>query len=273
VNLKLDLTSVRAKLARSQEHIEAIKNEVLPWTDRHPYSLLQECNADCTRYSLILRINEPPPIQRWSLMVADAFHNLRTALDHLVFAIAMHQSGTSSPPCENRLQFPIADDRKRFDRAVDDGSYLGMIRDPIRAAIEAAQPYNRPHPELPPLLAMLRDFTNRDKHKLLQMAFGTIAHGNIGFVGDFPQDGRQWKAVPNAGEIEDGTEIFAMVCDRPTPNMKFDRHIMDVVIAIRHAKRDPSSPLGSDRDEIVALYKVISAEVRKIIYDVAALVK
>jgi hypothetical protein len=273
VNLKLDLTSVRAKLVRSQEHIQTVKDETLAWTERHPYSLLQEANSDSTRYSLVLRVNEPPPFQRWSLIIADALSNLRNALDHLVYAIAVHEAAPNPPTHEGRLQFPIADDKIRFDKSVNDGNCLGTISDPVRKAIEAAQPYNRPHPTLPPLLAVLRDLTNRDKHKLLQMAFGTILQGNIGFSGDFPPDGRRWNPVPFTGEVEDGTEIFAMVCDRPTPNMKFDRHIIDVIIAIRHGKRDPSGPDWHDRDDFAAVYTEISSEVRKTIYDIAALVK
>jgi hypothetical protein len=272
MNLELDLTSVRAKLARSQEHIQTIKDEVVPWTERHPYSILPECNADSTRYSLILRVNEPPPFQRWSLIIADAFNNLRAALDHLVFAVAMHEAAPNPPAYEGKLQFPIADDRKRFDGMLN-GNYLGTISDPIRTAIEAAQPYNRPHPALPPLLSILRDLTNRDKHRLLQMAFGAAAEGNIGFTGDFPQDGRQWNQIAHSGEIKDGTEVFALVCDRPTPNMKFDRHIVHVVVAIQHGKRDPSGPDGSDRDDFISIYDLISGEVRRVIYDVSALVK
>lgn len=271
--MPLDLSSVRAKLARSQEHIQTIKDEVVPWTDRHPYSILQECNADSTRYSLILRVNELPPFQRWSLIIADAFNNLRTALDHLVFTVAMHEATPNPPVHEERLQFPIADTRKRFDGMVNDGNYLGAISDPIKTAIEAAQPYNRPHPDLPPLLSILRDLTNRDKHRLLQMAFGALAEGNIGFSGDFPQDGRKWQSVAHSGEIKDGTEVFAMICDRPTPNMKFDRHIVHVVVAIEHGKRDASGSDGSNRNDFISVYDLISGEVRRIIYDVAALVK
>lgn len=273
MNFQLDLTSIRAKLVRSQEHIQTIKNEVLAWTDRHPYSLLQDKNADSTRYSLILRVNEPPPFQRWSLIIADALSNLRNALDHLVFAIAVHESGTNPPPHEGTLQFPITNCRSNFDKAAIDRKQLGTISDPVRAAIETAQPYNRPHPTLPPLLSILRDLTNRDKHKLLQMAYGTVAQGNIGLVGEFPRVGTTWTPIPFTGEIKDGTEIFAMVCDRPTPDMKFDRHVIDVVVAVRHGKRDPAAPDWSDKSDFSGLYIDISKEVRRIIYDVSGLVK
>jgi hypothetical protein len=265
----LDLGSVRAKLTRSQEHAQTFKNEVLAWSDRHPYSLIKKKNPDRTRHSLIIRVNEPPPFQRWSLLIADAFNNLRNALDHLVYAIAVYEASPNPPPHEGRLQFPIADCKTRFDRSVNDKNHLGTISGPVRAAIEDAQPYHRPHPTLPPLLAILRDFTNSDKHKLLHLALATPIQGDIGFAGNLPP-GADCTALPFTGEIEDETEIFAMVCNRPTPEMDFDRHIFDIVVAIRHAKRDPLGPEWTGRTEFAALYRDMSSVVRGVIYEVAA---
>lgn len=268
----LDLTSVRAKLARAQEHAQTIKNEVRSWADRSPYSVIPQANAECTRYSLVLRVNEPPPLQRWTLMVGDCFNNLRASLDHLVYAIAVHEAAPKPPSNEGRLRFPITNQRAYFDSEVA-GGRLGTISDPVRAAIEDVQPYKRTHPDFPPLLSILRDLNNRDKHKLLRLAYGAVATGDIGFVGDYPRDGRIWTQVAHSGEIKDSTEIFAFVCDRPTPNMKYDRTIFDIVVAIHHGKRDPSGPEGSDRSDVITLLMEMQTDVRKIIYSVVAAVK
>lgn len=270
--MPLDLTSVRAKLTRSQEHTQAFKNEVLAWTERHPYSLLQKKNSDCTRHSLIIRVNEPPPLQRWSLMIADAFNNLRSALDHLVYAIAVHEAAPNVPARERKLQFPITDCGVRFDSAVNERHNLGAITEPVRAAIKNAQPYNRPDPTLPPLLAILRDFTNSDKHKLLHLALTCPIRGDIGFSGSLPP-GAGCEVSPFMGEIEDEAEVCAIVSSCPTPEMKFDRHVLDVVVAIRHAKRDPLGPDWTGRTEFAALYREISSVVRGVIYEVVAKVR
>ncbi len=217
-------------------------------------------------------MNEVPPLQRWSLLIADAFNNLRNALDHLVFAIAAHEAATDPPPFEGKLQFPIADCKDRFDGAVNERHYLGTISDPIRAAIELAQPYNSPHPTLPPLLSILRDFTNSDKHKLLHLALASPIQGDVGFTGNLPP-GAECVAVPFFGEVEDNTEIFAMVCNRPTPEMDFDRHIFDVSVSIKHAKRDPLGGEWTGRTEFAALYREVSKIVRGTIYDIVSKVK
>jgi hypothetical protein len=264
--MNLDLTSVRAKLARSQEHIQSVQKEVRAWMDRHPYSITKDVNADDTRYSLILRENEPAPFQRWTLMIADAFNNLRATLDHLVFAIAVCEFGGSSPPPNERsLAFPITDSRGEFDEAVRKRR-LGEISEPVKAIVESLQPYNRPHKTLPPLLRILREFNNADKHRLIRLAYGAVSKGDLGFRGDFPLDGREWTPIPAMGEVKDGTEVFAMVCDRPTPGMDWDRIAVEIVIAIWHGKRDPSGPEYTNHTEFAALFSAISEEVRTVIF-------
>ena len=125
--MSLDLTSVRAKLARSQEHAQTVKNEAKAWSERNPYSVLQKTNTDSTCYSLILRVNEPPPLQRWTLTIADCLNNLRSTLDHLVYAIAVHEASPNPPAKERKLQFPIEDCGADFDEAVRTGK-LGNIK-------------------------------------------------------------------------------------------------------------------------------------------------
>lgn len=269
--MNLDLTHVRAKLARAQEHRQAIKNEIGTWIDRAPYSVTTEANADCTRYSIILRVNEPATLQRWTLMFSDCLNNIRAALDYLVYAIACREAAPNPPSDEGTLAFPITDCSTKFNEAVS-RRRLGNISAPVRAAIERVQPYNRPHKELPPLLAILRDLNNTDKHRLLRLAYGTVASGNIGFVGDFPKDA-VWKDVTHSGEVEDGTEIFAMICDRPAPDMKYDRTLFDVIIAVSHAKRDPAAPEWTGRSEVCGLLTYLITDARQVIYSIASVVK
>ena len=271
--MNLDLSSVRAKLARSQEHAQAIKNELRSWKDRSPYSVITHANAECTRYSVILRINEAAPFQRWTLMFADCLSNLRAALDHLVYAIAVHEAAPNPPADEGKLMFPIADSTANFNDLIMKQRRLGNISDPVRTAIEAVQPYNRPHPDIPPLLSILRNLNNTDKHKLLRLAYGTLATANVGFIGSQIPDGGVWKVIPYSGEIEDGTEVLAMVCDRSAPNMKYDKTIFDVIIAIRYGKRDPAGPEGSDRTDLASLLNLLITDVRQVIYEVAGWVK
>jgi hypothetical protein len=266
----LDLASVLAKLGRAHEHAQTVKHEVLAWRDSSPYLITRETNADCTRYSLVAHIGNEPPLRRWSLMVADAIHNLRCALDHLIFAVAVRESAQNPPPNEGELAFPICNKPESF--AAASARRLGSISDPVRAAIEASQPYNRPHPKLPPLLRILRDLENADKHKLLRLAFSAVAQGKVGFTGGDLPEGTEVRFIANSGEIEDGTEIAAYTLSRPTPNMRIDKFDFLVVVAIQHEKRDAAGPVGSDRTDFASLLTALTTEVRSTIERVVAAV-
>jgi len=272
--MALDLTSVRAKLAHSAKHAQSVRDEVGSWVKRNPYSIIQKVSADSTRYAVTIRVNEPPPLYQWSLIIADCIYSLRCCLDHLVYAIACHEAFPKRPSHEGKLQFPITNSKTDFDDAVVCRRQLGTISDPVRAAIERYQPYNRPHPDLPPLLNILREFSNWDKHKLLRMALQGIAQGEVGM--DFSNanppvaPGDYVFAPANTPEIEDGTEVFSLTFKRPTPNMRFDKTIFHVVVAMRHGKRDPAGPIGSDLTDFSGLLTYLSTEVREIIYEVSA---
>lgn len=266
--MNLDLTSVRAKLARAQEHAQALDHELKFWIERKPYSLTEHVNPDSTRYSLVLRENERPPLQRWTLMAADCLNNLRSALDYLVYTIAVFESGINPPPDEGTLAFPITDCRANFDEAIRKGR-LGKISEPVRAAVEGLQPYNRPHEGLPmPLLRILRVLNNTDKHRLLKVSYAAVAQGKFSFVGPHPDDGRKFRSVLNegGGELKDGTEIVAMICDRPTPNMEWREINLTIVVAIWHGKAKPTAPEHTGHTELSALLELLSDEVRTVVH-------
>jgi len=197
-------------------------------------------------------------------MIGDVFHNLRCALDHLVYAVAFCESRPATPLYDRSLAFPITNCRREFSEAVK-RRQLGNISDPVCAVFESFQPYNRPHPTLPPLLSILRNFNNTDKHRLWRLAYGAVQQGELGFEGTYPPDGRVWTAISSMGEVKDGTEVFAMACDRPTPNMDWNKITVQIIIALWHEKREPSGPEYTARTEIFSLFDVLSDEVRAII--------
>lgn len=260
--MAIQTDSMQAKLLHANECFDSLKNEIIAWIASNPYSLAFQTNPDSTRYSVILRVNNEPPLQRWSLKVGDIVHNLRCTLDHLVYAIAIHESGQDPPPSENRLMFPICDTSDNFRDECK--RRLATLSANANAIIEGLQPYNRPHPNVPPLLSILRNFSNTDKHKLLRLAFASAATAEIGFVGPTDMSVVKPKFIVNTGELKDGAEVIAFVFDRPTPNMQFDKHIFDIMIAINHGKPTPSSPEYSERNELVTIISLLVEEVETV---------
>jgi hypothetical protein len=250
--MPLDLTGVNAKLGRAKDHIQAVKDEVMSWQDGSPYSIAKESNADFTRWALVMKLMKPPDLLqrnllRWTLIIGDAVNNLRSALDHLVYAIAVHESSSNPPLNEKQLAFPICDTAEDFKGSA---RRIKTLTFDVRTAIESVQPYNRPHPVLPALLAILRDFNNTDKHKLLRLAYSATSEGQVSW---------QWEGAPseqpvptsveaNTGDLKDGTEVLAITLDRPSPNMQC-KYDIQIIIALWHGGKPDRTTSSRESSE------------------------
>lgn len=261
--MTLELRSVLAKLQRSHEHAQSIKNEILTWKDSKPYTITREKNAECTRYSLIAHIGIYPPVERWALMFGDAIHNLRCALDHLVYAIAIQQSKQNPPPAEEDLMFPICEKDTSFPGARS--RRLSTLSLEVQAAIEGCQPYKRRHKDLPPLLSVLDELENADKHRSLRVVATTTAKGEVNFRGPtHPDTVRNF--IENDVELKEGAEIVAYTLSRPEPDMEFGSFDFLFIVAVTHA----IGPSGKNRTDIPSLLALLDKEVRDIIGIVSA---
>lgn len=225
-------------------------------------------SPDKTGYSIVAYLTgKEPPLQSWTLVAGDCLHNLRCALDHLVYAIAVHQSGANPPPDQSKLQFPIADNRANFQNST---FRVASLSAPVQAAIDAVQPYNRTHPKLPPPLSVLRDLENIDKHRFLRLAYAGIGEIEVelGGVPD-PRAGEPTQ-IAHDGEIKDGTEVIAFVFSAPSPGIKFVKVQTDLMISLWHGKKNPNDHPWHERNEAHTVLKFLADEVRAVVVTVAA---
>lgn len=72
------------KLYRAEEHINQLKSEVDKFLSKEPYRFAVEYDKDRTHGFVVIRVRENPPFIRWSILIGDAIHNLRVALDYMV---------------------------------------------------------------------------------------------------------------------------------------------------------------------------------------------
>jgi hypothetical protein len=261
--MSINLISVLAKLGRAHEHAQSIKNEILAWKNSKPYTVTREKNVDSTRYSLVVHIGIYPPVERWTLMFGDAVHNLRCALDHLVYAIAIRQSGQNPPPDEGSLMFPICGTNTSFSDARK--RRLSTLSLAVQTAIENCQPYNRRHKDLPPLLSVLDEIEKADKHRLLRVAVTTTVKGEVNFRGAMHPD-TVMNFIENDVELKEGAEIAAYTLSRPEPDMEFGAFNFLFIVAITHA----IGPSGKNRTDIPSLLTLLDEEVRDVIGIVSA---
>lgn len=137
--------------------------------DAHPIDIGSK--LDTKRKAWIVTIDALPELpDDWGLLVAEAIHNLRGALDHLVWDLALNDKRRiplDKKGLQWRTQFPIC----TVDTNWNTGGLANMIEplsDEHRALIDSRQPYKgwngpRPHP-----LCTLERLSNFDKHRSLQ---------------------------------------------------------------------------------------------------------
>jgi hypothetical protein len=258
-----DLSSCWAKFARAQAHIGALKREIRSWVKTKPYRLAKQTSPDLIRHGYVISVLKQPNLERWSLIASDAIHNLRCALDHLIYAVAVFQTKTNPPLDANLLAFPICDNSESFKKA---HRKVRTLSDCIRAEIEGVQPYNRPHPALPPLLGLLRDFDDSDKHRLLHIAMAQAWNAQFKNVdASVLLPGEKVKLFLNTADIVDKSEIAAIIYPRPSPDLKH-KLLTHIVISIAHEM----SPQRRTRSELGYVLSELLPEVREVIERIVA---
>jgi hypothetical protein len=136
-------TSWQSKLARAEYHIDTLARVTDEWGETNPLTFEHEVNSNATEHTFRIRVTSPADSWGWAAILGDALHNLRGALDHIVFALAMAQTGKDPPGDERTLAFPICRDPTYFNRQ---RYRIKSLDDPTQAAIERLQPYNRLEP-------------------------------------------------------------------------------------------------------------------------------
>jgi hypothetical protein len=175
VAYSLHLYGCRAKLERAKRHIRDFRASVDNKLGPHPifYSLRRQFEPH--EGGIVWRIDRGVGIgDDWSLIVADAIHNLRCALDHLAWQLAIrHFNGVEADATKVKqdVQFPIVTDRVKWPTH----KYRKYMTIADANTLENAQPFNvdliaqgrnLPHP-----LVMLSELSNTDKHRELQLAY------------------------------------------------------------------------------------------------------
>lgn len=166
-----------AKVNRAKQHRDALEGYI-----RETFSVKANlptlgAKFDAESGEHIVYINCIPDLVPFlnnvALFVGDVVHNFRCALDHLAFQLARyHRGGSLTPRQERDVQFPIADSEEGFERQRD--RYLRYIAPEHITIIEGLQLYHRtagrPDGWSGPYihqLALLRDLSNMDKHRML----------------------------------------------------------------------------------------------------------
>lgn len=217
------LDGCNAKVERAREHHRALMEDVLDWLRETPYALDQEFLADSSELVFRLRGEPPSPPLRWSTVIGDVVHNLRSALDHLAWQLVLLDGGQPTL----QTQFPIYESEDAFRRNAE--RRLPGVTPERVSAVEALQPYRRsPDNPAEDHLAAIQLLSNTDKHRVLTTTVVQSEGSQFRFTlrrdvrGLWPES-----IAPTFGPMVAGAEVVRVKVEPegPNPEMSVDMHL------------------------------------------------
>lgn len=161
------LSGAWRKLSRAEQHLRTLHEEVRPFIDGRPYGVIPKLDLERSRCVFVVAYVEEPP-RPLSLIFGDYVHNLRCALDHLAWQLALlNYNGKIPREVWRQIQFPIAPTRAEVRETVA----AGHLAPAHRALIEEFYPAQRQKHSLLPLIGSL---DNADKHRELHPTVVTL---------------------------------------------------------------------------------------------------
>jgi hypothetical protein len=235
------LSGAREKVSRALEQFNSLEAEVGPWIAGQPHQFRVDFKAETQRWTnSVENFGEEPPL-RFAVIIGEIVHDLRSALDHLIWQLVAANPNGKGPSSRN--QFPIYTDKapvKRKHWATRKDRWNAMVCDVApaeRGTIKALQPYRRAHRVLYCSLAVLRDLSDTDKHNLLiATTAGMVPDLNSPPIVSFdplPMGARFVDVVYNAPDnmvwpLPPGrTELLSFRIDPPTvyPKVRVNRRL------------------------------------------------
>ena len=110
------MESADAKMIRAQENIEGIDREINEWSASIKVNMFLKTAADNPSPWLVVNANDYIPPIRFSVLIGECVHNMRSAVDNLVCGLAR----TLKPTCKcAELAFPLLADQEEWDKKAD----------------------------------------------------------------------------------------------------------------------------------------------------------
>ena len=200
---------IRVKLQRAYEQLDAFYGEMAAFLDTDPYEprvqfrrVPGNLTAPIVKDFAIRMIVKKPCPPMWSVIIGEIVHDLRSALDHSIFELVIHATGTWLSE-ESRTQFPIFIDDAKYDT-----SSLPMLRgvsDNAAVLIKSFQPFATGEGTKSPLWHLCQ-LSNFDKHRSIHLTGGTLEAFKFSFP-PFANPTRVESQVRKRGAFEHDTEI------------------------------------------------------------------
>jgi hypothetical protein len=240
---KEPLAGVQAKLERAEKHIVDFRNQQKTFLESKPVSFTHILNEDTRHVDVTIDNIKPMPIEL-SLIMGDAIHNLRSALDLLVCQVFTRNSKSTD---YDYIEFPIGMHLKSFlDKFEKHKGKLQLVGKPAIDILTKLEPYRGgKHHDL----WVLHRLDIRDKHRLLIVVLPSINRWDreIKFTPLSPE-------APNHGFLDSHGSIFFPNYQIPKVGDQIDRidasYFPDYAVGNFRVNYTFSGDLAIDEEEI-----------------------
>ena len=234
----MPLRSSIKKVSHAEKHIQALYKATTDWHRDPPYVLFgsstpYEPGLPYIQFDFqIASVREPP--DTLGLIVGDVLTNLRAALDHIAWQLAILNLGREPTPKEAPdIHFPIALSHPKFKtaRMVSKG-YLTHAQ---QLVVRRHQPYRlkryTPHLQA---LAVLNQLVNADKHRITHGVVVTAHESGVKFEAEDGEIVGEKTVV--SGPLDAGQPLGSVVINPTGPRPSV--HVVEVPIEVNFGDGD-----------------------------------
>ncbi|MEI6666085.1 MAG: hypothetical protein WCL53_08030 [Chloroflexota bacterium] len=209
------LRAAQAKVNRTHGQFEELASEIAAFCETRPYRMTFVPDIETGDQIVSVELAPITKAIEWGVRIGEIVHNLRSALEHVVWQAIEANGNIPSPGITG---FPLCTSQSEFDSPRTKRMING-VSDEVRTLIYEFQPLHQTQKEGDPkahILYVLNELWNIDKHRLLHVC-STIANVS---VDDVRSEGRiriENLVIREAGRIDRKAEIarYRLVEDLP----------------------------------------------------------
>ncbi len=225
--------SCGAKWERARTHLASLRDEIRAFLEDHPYEIVPEPDHETVEYVFRVYGIEPTP-PHLGPVIGDVLHNLRCALDHLVYELALVGVGQTFPARSDltddearSCEFPICAAPEAFESR---RGKIRLLRVGEQTRIEELQPYNSfdlsiwgpTIAQVPDALRRLHSLEVQDKHRALHPTWQSVTTQ----IDMFTELGEERRSLPGftggksfGNPLEDGAEVGRWEFESELPDL------------------------------------------------------
>lgn len=156
------------KVQRAREHLETLDDAIKWWLEAHSDLVREEIDPETGEHVITVEPALVAPADDIALIAADCVHNLRAALDQLVYSLSWaYTAGPLPKSVAQGCEFPVYGPRAPTSR--DLKKRIGAIHPDAQTIIKGLQPHERGDAFPSEKLWVLDQLWNLDKHRTLPL--------------------------------------------------------------------------------------------------------